>query len=157
MRKQTCCFTGHRHLPEERLGEIQRRLDEVIEALVRQDMRYFGCGGALGFDTQAALAVLRARERHPEVRLILVLPCRNQTRGWPTADIEMYSHIYCRADKVVYIRDHYARGCMHERNRRLVDNSAVCVCYLTQPAGGTHYTVEYARRQGLSIINLSSP
>lgn len=64
--------------------------------------------------------------------------------------------IYGRLDCPSALR-HIARGCMHERNRRLVDNSAVCVCYLTQPAGGTHYTVEYARRQGLSIINLGSP
>ncbi len=40
-------------------------------------------------------------------------------------------------------------------NRYLVDNSGVCVCYLTRDAGGTAYTVNYAKRQGLEIINLA--
>lgn len=155
MKNQTCCFTGHRRLSAQAAAALPSRLDGAIEALYGQGIRFFGCGGALGFDTLAALAVLRARERHPAIRLILVLPCKNQTRGWPPADIETYSHIYCRADKVVYIGERYTRGCMHERNRRLVEHSTVCVCYLTQTAGGTHYTVEYARRQGLRILNLA--
>ena len=49
----------------------------------------------------------------------------------------------------------YTRGCMHERNRHLVDNSSVCVCYLNRESGGTAYTVRYARERGLEIINLA--
>ena len=36
--------------------------------------------GALGFDTIAAQAVLSVKETYPEVKLILVLPCENQTK-----------------------------------------------------------------------------
>ena len=43
---------------------------------------------------------------------------------------------------------------MQERNRRLVDESSWCVSWLTRQAGGTAYTVSYARRQGLAIRNL---
>ena len=34
LRSQTCCFTGHRRLPAERLGEISARLDAVVERLI---------------------------------------------------------------------------------------------------------------------------
>lgn len=44
---------------------------------------------------------------------------------------------------------------MFKRNRHLVDNSSVCICYQTKETGGTAYTVEYARKHGLRIINLA--
>ena len=44
---------------------------------------------------------------------------------------------------------------MHKRNRHLVDNSSVCVCYLNKENGGTAYTVRYAGKKGLEIINLA--
>ena len=46
---------------------------------------------------------------------------------------------------------------MQKRNRHLVDNSSACICYLTKSAGGTAYTVNYARRMGLRIINIAGP
>ena len=44
---------------------------------------------------------------------------------------------------------------MLKRNRHLVDNSSACVCYLTESKGGTAYTVDYARRSGIKIVNLA--
>ena len=43
---------------------------------------------------------------------------------------------------------------MHKRNRHLVDNSSVCVCYLNRESGGTAYTVRYAKEKGLEIVNI---
>ena len=126
----------------------------MIEA-IEQGYRYFGCGGALGFDTLAAQTVLRLREVYPEIRLILVLPCRDQTRGWKQADVAEYDRIMKAADKVTYTSEQYYSGCMHKRNRHLVDNSSLCICYLTEQSGGTAYTVNYARSQGLKIINVA--
>lgn len=66
-----------------------------------------------------------------------------------------YERIKAQADKVVYTAQQYTSGCMHRRNRHLVDNSSVCVCYLTKDSGGTAYTVQYAERQELKIINIA--
>ena len=68
-----------------------------------------------------------------------------------------YERIRELADEVTYINQEYVRGCMFKRNRSLVDNSSICVCRLTKSTGGTAYTVKYAIKQGLKIINLSSP
>ena len=138
---RTACFTGHRELPAEYLPEISKRLEDILVALIEQGYCYFGAGGALGF----------------EIRLILVLPCLNQTRGWPQEDIDTYEEIKRCADKVTYTSEHYFRGCMQKRNRHLADNSRACICYLTKPTGGTAYTVDYARRMGLRIINIAGP
>ena len=62
MRSKTVCFTGHRELPTDDLPEISKRLEDTLVALIEQGYCYFGAGGALGFDTLAAQAVLRLRE-----------------------------------------------------------------------------------------------
>ena len=90
------------------------------------------------------------------MKLILVLPCLTQTKGWKPENIAEYERIKAQADKVVYISKEYTRGCMHKRNRYLVDNSGVCICYLTRERGGTAYTVNYAEKRKLEIINIAA-
>ena len=153
-RMQTCCFTGHRELPPEEQAEIANRLECVISAQYQKGIRYYGAGGALGFDALAARTVIRLRESYPDMKLILVLPCLTQTRGWRPEDVAEYERIKAQADKVVYTAQQYTRGCMHRCNRHLVDNSGVCVCYLNRDSGGTAYTVRYAKEKGLEIVNL---
>lgn len=153
-REETCCFTGHRKIPEEEREQLARRLEETVEDLIRAGVCYFGAGGALGFDTLAAQTVLKLRAQHSQVKLILVLPCETQTRGWPEEDVRIYEEIKKAADKVRYTSVEYTRGCMHKRNRHLVDHSGVCVAYLTESRGGTAYTVDYARKNGVPVINL---
>ena len=114
----------------------------------------FVAGGALGFDTLAAQTILKLRTQYSQVKLILVLPCETQTRGWPEEDVRIYEEIKKAADKVRYTSVEYTRGCMHKRNRHLVDHSGVCVAYLTESRGGTAYTVDYARKNGVPVINL---
>ena len=70
---------------------------------------YFGASGALGFDTLAAQCVLSLRKRYPHIKLILVLPCTTQTKGWSKDDIAVYEEIKSQADKVTYrIKEHPA-------------------------------------------------
>ena len=155
MKNETCCFTGHRQLPPGERAEIANRLERVITALYQRGVRYYGAGGALGFDAIAAQTVIRLRKSCPGMKLILVLPCLTQTRGWRPEDVVEYKRIKAQADKVVYTSQQYTPDCWHKRNRHLVDNSGICVCYLTKSDGGTAYTVKYAERQGLEVINVA--
>ena len=155
MKEKTVCFTGHRTIPLLKKWKIEKKLKEALEALIEEGYCYFGAGGALGFDTIAAQTVLSLKKKHPEIKLILVLPCKNQTRGWEEKDVSVYESIIEQADKVVYTQEHYDRGCMFKRNRHLVDNSSVCVAYLTEEKGGTAYTVNYANQKGVKVINVA--
>lgn len=87
MREKTVCFTGHRSVPLLKKRKIEKRLKETLETLIQDGYCFFGAGGALGFDTIAAQTVLDLKKKHPEIKLILVLPCKNQTRGWTEKDI----------------------------------------------------------------------
>jgi len=156
MKEKTVCFTGHRKIPSESIPELSRRLKNILFRLIEEEYMYFGAGGALGFDTLAAQCVLSLRKWYPHIKLILVLPCTAQTKGWSKDDIAVYEEIKNQADKVVYTSHNYFRGCMFKRNRHLVNGSSVCIAYLTQEKGGTAYTVNYAKEQGLTVINLAS-
>ena len=54
----TCCFTGHRILPAGQEEEIWRRVYACLEPPLEEGVRYFGVGGALGFDTLVAEKLL---------------------------------------------------------------------------------------------------
>ena len=69
--------------------------------------------------------------------------------------IEEYNRIMKAADKVVYTSQDYYNGCMHKRNRHLVDNSSLCICYLNSNTGGTAYTVDYAKSVGCRVSNIA--
>ena len=155
MKAQTCCFTGHRNIPKAQYPKIQMNLKKELIKLIAQGIRYFGSGGALGFDTIAALTIIALRKQYPHIKLIMVLPCKSQANAWNKKDEQVYSLILKEADKIVYISEKYYRGCMHKRNRHLADNSDICICYLAKEDGGTVYTVEYARRSGLRVINIA--
>ena len=153
---QTCCFTGHRVIPSGEKETIRNLLETAIEKAIQDGYRFFRTGGALGFDTLAAQTVLTLKQQYPHIRLILVLPCINQANGWKQADIDEYERIKSLADKVVYTSTEYTYGCMHKRNRHLVDNSSLCICYLTKLSGGTAYTVRYAESKGVYVRNIAN-
>lgn len=155
MKEKTCCFTGHRDIPILQLPIIKSKLKKTIIEYIEKGYCYFGAGGAMGFDTLAAQTVLKLKETYPQIKLILVLPCLTQTRGWKETDVKEYERIKSLADKVVYTSQEYTRGCMFKRNRHLVDFSSLCIAYLTKDEGGTAYTVKYAKQNGLNIINLA--
>lgn len=157
MREKSCCFSGHRHIPYEMDEQLTQRLEEVVLYLYNNmGITTFYSGGALGFDTLASEAVLACRKQIHDICLVIVMPCENQASRWSRESIKRYERIKEAADKVICLSDHYYNGCMHKRNRYLVNHSSVCVCYLTEPNGGTAYTVKYAQDNGLRIFNLAN-
>ena len=155
MKEHTCCFSGHRKIPPAEIPMVKKKLRDALVECIKNGYRYFGSGGAIGFDLLTAWEVLKLKNEYPHIRLILVLPCRNQTRWWKETDISEYERIKSKADKVVYTSDEYYSGCMQKRNRHLVENSSLCICYLTGQTGGTAYTVKYAEKCGVKVWNIA--
>lgn len=152
--EETCCFTGHRIIETDNIDEIRNNLSVVIERLYDEGVRRFITGGALGFDTEAALAVIRMRKKLPEIRLTIAIPCQEQYKPWRNSQQELYKEILEDADQIVYVSETYLPGCMHKRNRYMVDNSGTVVAYINQTKGGTAYTVSYAVDKERRIINI---
>ena len=154
-RLKTAIFTGHRHIDNEDMPDLLRRIDETIEGLIRQGVVFWGCGGAIGFDQMAGFAVLRLRAKYPFIKLIMVLPCHGQESRWTESDKQAYKRLLDDADKVVYVSDYYYDGVMAIRNKYLTEHSGVCVAYLRRWDSGTGQTVRRAQAQGLEVINLA--
>lgn len=151
---RTVCFTGHRDIPREHAFVLPRLLENELITLIERGVTVFRAGGAVGFDTLAALKVLEMKESHPHIKLELILPCENQTEWWREAEVRTYHYILERADRFEFLHEHYVKGCMLERNRRLVQGSDVCLAYCYRNRGGTLYTLTHALKEGLEIINL---
>ena len=150
-----CCFTGHRVIVDS-LQLIKNKLKETITNMVEFDgFSEFYAGGAIGFDMLAANTVVELRQNNPNIKLTLILPCKDQDRYWNINQKIEYERIKLLADSVFYISETYTEGCMLQRNRYMVDNSQKCICYLKEMRGGTAYTVRYAAKKGVPIINLA--
>ena len=154
MKDKTCCFTGHRNIDTADNDSIKQQLICIIKELIANGVIYYGCGGALGFDTLAAETILELKEEYPQIKLIMVYPCRDQDKFWSVKDKEKYAYIRRQANKVVYVSNEYTKDCMLKRNRHLIDHSSYCVCYLKSNTGGTAYTVSYAKTKGLTILHI---
>lgn len=149
----TAFFTGHRDLPEDLYNDIYEKVYFIIKTLyIAAGYRDFVAGGAVGFDTLAAKAVLRLRESAKDARLHIIVPCKGQDKYFSPQQKQEYAKILESADSVEVLYEHYVRGCMHARNKKMADRSSVCVAYCTKDTGGTAYTVSYARKKGIEII-----
>ena len=158
--EQTCCLTGHRIIPPGEEQKIMVRTKNILLRLIREkNVRYFGVGGAVGFDMLAAeyLLHLKAHKEH-QLKIIYVLPYPDwrETEDWTDALRLREDYILRCSDKVVYVRPAYEKNVFLLRDRKLVDGSAYCVSYCNRPRTGTAYTVCYALKHGIKVYNASS-
>lgn len=162
-RARTLCFTGHRPeaLPERGneqksgMRALKNALDEAVLRALDEGFQTFLAGGAKGFDTLAAEAVLR-HAAGGTARLFLALPGLDQTAGWEIADVARYESVLAAAG-VWYAAEQCSPDSMRRRNRFLVDHAGKCVAYLRRMRGGTLYTVRYALENGVPVENLAMP
>ena len=154
-KSKTVCFTGHRVLYEKR-EEIESKVEAAVRECIGNGSEVFIVGGAIGFDTLAAEMVIRLRKEFPHIRLVLALPCppEQQSLKWTEAQRKQYQDTINQADEVLILSDNYTSSCMLDRNRYMVDNSCKIICYLRSERGGTKYTVNYAKKQGIERIDL---
>lgn len=149
---KTCCFTGHRTIPAAEKNAIKDKLYKTVNALAAEGCTEFISGGAIGFDTLAAITVLAVRKLRPEIKLRLILPCSDQAERWNERDRTLYRYILEQADFSDILHESYIRGCMHERNRKMIDSSDICIAYLKRDFGGTKFTVDYALKKNKKVV-----
>lgn len=153
MESSSCCFTGHRHLPANKIEKIVTSLDREIENLIAKGVTDFISGGAVGFDQIAASLIVAKKEMGRNIRLIFALPCQNQDSKWDEKQRELYRNLLNEADEIIYVSEDYDPFCMKRRNHYMVEHSSYCICALLHDKSGTSQTVSYARKKGLQIIN----
>jgi uncharacterized phage-like protein YoqJ len=161
-RQGSCCFTGHRpgKLPwgynetDPRCLALKRRIADAIEAAYDQGYHHFLCGMALGCDLYFCERVLELRKQHPDVTIEAALPCPTQADSWPPAQRARYAAMVAACDFETLVSEKYTPSCMQRRDRYMVDHASLLIAAFDGTAGGTRYTVEYAMRQRVNIVDL---
>lgn len=155
MRERTCCFTGHRDIPADRLQMVMTGTEAKVRELISQGYRYFGIGGAMGYDTIVAEMLFRLREReYPEIKIILVYPFDGFISRWSDSQQATYARLLPMYDKRVCVCKSASRDAYLARDRHLVDYSSACIAYCTRQTGGTAYTIRYAAARGVPVFNV---
>ena len=153
----TCCFTGHQDIPKYDEQKIITRVRYLLKPLLQAGVRYFGVGGAVGFDMIVAEYLLHLRDDlQQDIRIISVLPFPEWRAKWNEDQIRRQDEIMRRSDKVSFVSDAYHKGVYLLRDRKLVDESLYCISYCHRTTGGTAYTVRYAMQKGLYVYNAGS-
>ena len=133
-------FCGHREVQEPE--KVQKWLYETVSGLILEGADVFYLGGYGGFDRMALTVVNKAKEAHPGVRAILVLPYLDRS-----LDLDAYDgSVYPPLEKVP------RRYAISRRNRWMVDQADVVVAYVIHEWGGAATTLRYAEAKKKTII-----
>lgn len=155
-RELCAAFSGHRpkSLPwhyneaDPRCICLKERLAEQIEAAYLGGARYFLSGMADGVDMYAAEAVLRLKNKLPDIRLVAVFPygagqTKRQRRAAELAEL------------VISLFPEYVTGCTMARNRFLIEHSSMLISVFSgEYKSGTAATMRMAAEAGLRITVL---
>lgn len=151
---KSCFFTGHRVIPPSEKNQIRQKVITLCTELIEHyGVTDFIAGGALGFDTLAALSVIELKKQYPKIKLHLFLPCTDQHSRWTAYQKQIWKSIKLAADDYRYITNTtYVTGCMQLRNRAMVESAQFGIAYCTRNFGGTYSTVKLAKNTNRNIV-----
>lgn len=156
MKEQTCCFTGHRNVPVDKQKEIVARTGAKVRERISEGYQCFVVGGAVGYDTLAAELLFHLRDvEHMGIRVILAYPFDGYTAPWNEEQKATYARLLPLYDERICVAAAASRGAYLQRDRYMVDASSACIAYCTRQTGGTAYTVRYATKKGVPVINVA--
>ena len=161
-RQSSCCFTGHRpgKLPwgydegDPRCLALKRRMADAVETAYEEGYRHFLCGMALGCDLYFCECALALRAAHSGVTVEAAIPCPTQADAWTEDQRARYVRLVAACDFDTMVSERYSASCMQRRDRYMVDHAGLLIAAFDGTAGGTRYTVEYAMKRGLEVVDL---
>lgn len=134
----SCYFIGHREAGK----DVFPLLVEAVEKhITEHGVTDFYVGHYGGFDRLAAQAVEEAKERHPVIRLTLVLPYHpairpiNVPKGFDGSFYPWEDEKFPKRLAII------------KTNQRMVDTCDYLITYAYHFLGGTGQIVEYARKR----------
>lgn len=149
----TVAFFGHRYIDD--MFKVEELLEEQIRKLINEkEYVDFLVGRNGDFDQCVSSTVLRVRKnvRDDNSALVLVLP-------YPTAEYlnnEVYFHDYYTDVDIAHAASKaHPKAAIQTRNREMVDRADLVICFVEKNFGGAYKTIEYAKKQNKTIINIA--
>lgn len=160
---QSACFSGYRpkkfKFPlldgDQNYEKLKSDLKFVINDLIENKINTFYIGLAEGFDIISGEILLECQSEIKEkINIVCVSPFENFIDSFDEDWKFRANNLIKKSDRVKFISPNYKRGIFYKRNRYMVDNSSILICYYDGKSGGTKYTIDYAKAENLNIINI---
>lgn len=153
------CFIGHRDIFE----NIREKLKEAVENEIKNGADFFTMGTHGDFDRMALGVCRELRKTYKHITIEVVITSFKtiepiidhdeifgDEKYYPYADVQttMYN----------IEEEHYKRQIIAS-NKQIVDSCDTLICYVNKKhnPGGAKTTMNYAKKQGKTIINIYEP
>lgn len=130
-----CCLFGHKETPASVAAELGKVIDHLIQ---ERNVDEFLVGNQGAFDSMVYRALREARKRYPHITYRVVLAYL------PNAEPDLYE--YSETFFWEGIENVPSRFAISWRNKWMVRESDICVCYLTHSWGEAAKSVNYAKK-----------
>lgn len=149
----TVAFFGHRYI------DNPFKLEEILDRHIRKllcDKEYveFLIGRNGEFDQCVASTVRKVKRnyRDDNSELVLVLP-------YATAEYlnneESFEDYYDVIEVSYKASMAHPKSAIQIRNKEMVDRANLIICFIEETSGGAYKTIEYAKKQNRTIINIA--
>lgn len=126
---------------------------EMEKFFKQKNVERINTGMALGIDQCAAEVALNVG-----IKITALIPCKDQERLWPEESRLRYQQLLEKIalnGEVVYVSlEPYSEGCMHRRNKEIVERSTEMLAVWDGTRGGTRDCVRLALNSSLRVTVL---
>lgn len=144
MKEKSCCVTGHRDIPADKLAYVESELRAAIKAAIEDGFTRFISGFAEGTDLLFASIVVEEMQQNPSIYLEAAIPYAARINTKDPLFQKMLAS--CRAIRVLC--DKYSPNSFFVRNRYMVaESDRVIAVYDGREGGGTVFSIRYAHTQ----------
>lgn len=145
MQCKSCFFIGHR----EAGPEILPALEDAIEKHISEyGVTEFIVGHYGGFDRLAARALVSAKKRHPEIRLLILIPYHPAER--PVETPPCFDGTFYPPGMESVPR----KFAIVQANCYMIDHADYLIAYVWHPASNARNLLDYACKKSIRITNL---
>ena len=145
---KSCFFICHR---EATMDLYPQLFEAVVRHVQCLGVKEFVVGHYGGFDDLAAKAVLEAKSFYPDIFLTMLIPYHPTLR--PVKLPEGFNNSFYPPN-MEFVPKRLAIVCA---NRYMIEHTDYLIAYAWHPASNARDLVEYARKKGIVITELSRP
>lgn len=143
----TCCVTGHRDIPADKIQYVQMQLRQELLQAIQSGYTHFISGFAAGVDLIFAGIVADLKREYP-ITLEAAIPYQSRMKS----PDKTFQCLLKECDIVKVHMEQYSKSCYMVRNRYMVDCSVLVIAvHDGRKSGGTAATIRYAHRMKRDI------
>ena len=151
----TCCFVGHRKIRN--TDELRKKLYNVIEKLIEEDVCTFLFGSKSEFNDLCYSVVTDLKLKYPNIKRVYV------RAEFPEINEEYQKYLFQFYEETYYpsVIKNSGKAVYVERNYIMIDKSKYCVVYYDKSyvpknlrKGGTEIAYKFALSKNRTVINV---